>query len=81
MEAIASGALIFVDRMFVPRPYPLIEGVHVIYYGTLQYSTVQYSTVQYSTANSIKFFIDMETYLGFDNSSKIILNNFALISY
>jgi hypothetical protein len=33
MEAIASGALILVDRMYVPRPYPLIEGVHVVYYG------------------------------------------------
>jgi hypothetical protein len=34
MEAIASGALILVDRMYVPRPYPLIEGVHIVYYGT-----------------------------------------------
>jgi hypothetical protein len=33
MEAIASGALILVDRMYVPRPYPLIEGVHIVYYG------------------------------------------------
>ena len=32
MEAMASGALIFVDRMFVPRPHPLIDGRHVVYY-------------------------------------------------
>ena len=25
-------ALIFVDHMYVPRPHPLIHGVHVIYY-------------------------------------------------
>ena len=32
MEAMASGALVFVDRMFVPRPYPLIEDLHIVYY-------------------------------------------------
>jgi len=32
MEAIASGALIFVDTMYVPRPYPLLHGQHVVYY-------------------------------------------------
>jgi hypothetical protein len=32
MEAYASGALIVVDRMYVPRPYPLLEGKHVVYY-------------------------------------------------
>jgi len=32
MEAIASGALIFVDQMYVPRPYPLVADQHVIYY-------------------------------------------------
>ncbi len=33
MEAIASGALILVDHMFVPRPFPLVEGNHIVYYG------------------------------------------------
>ncbi len=33
MEAMASGALVFVDYMFVPRPYPLLHEQHVIYYG------------------------------------------------
>lgn len=32
MEAFASGALVFVDRMFVPRPYPLEDWKHVVYY-------------------------------------------------
>ena len=32
MEAFATGALIFVDKMYVPRPHPLIHGTHVIYY-------------------------------------------------
>eukprot|EP01036_Dinobryon_divergens_P037894 gene37894-49665_t len=32
MEAMSSGALVFVDRMFVPRPYPLLEDLHVVYY-------------------------------------------------
>lgn len=32
MEAIASGAMIMVDTMHVPRPYPLIHGEHLIYY-------------------------------------------------
>jgi hypothetical protein len=35
MEAMASGALIFVDQMYVPRPYPLIEGKHIVYYGNI----------------------------------------------
>ena len=43
MEAIASGALILVDRMYVPRPYPLIEGVHIVYYGT--YRIVSYHPI------------------------------------
>ena len=31
-EAIASGALVFVDRMRQPIPHPLVDGVHVIFY-------------------------------------------------
>jgi hypothetical protein len=33
MEAVASGALIFVDHMFVPRARPLVNDRHIIYYG------------------------------------------------
>ena len=33
MEAIASGALIFVDDMYVPRPHQLIHGQHIVYYN------------------------------------------------
>ena len=35
MEAIASGALIFVDDMYVPRPHQLIHGQHIINYNNL----------------------------------------------
>jgi hypothetical protein len=35
MEAFASGALIFVDHMYVPRPYPMKDGVHYILYDNL----------------------------------------------
>jgi hypothetical protein len=31
-EALASGALILVDQMFVPRPYPLVDNQHIVYY-------------------------------------------------
>ena len=31
-EAIASGALVFVDRMCQPIPHPFVDGVHVIFY-------------------------------------------------
>ena len=34
MEAVASGALIFVDHMYVPRPHPMIHDKHIVYYGT-----------------------------------------------
>lgn len=32
MEAISSGALIFVDHMHVHRPHPLEENKHIVYY-------------------------------------------------
>ena len=31
-EAMASGALILVDHMFVPRPQPLLDGRHLVLY-------------------------------------------------
>ena len=33
MEAMASGALVFVDEMATPRQHPLIHDKHVIYYS------------------------------------------------
>ena len=33
MEAFASGALIFVDYMYVPRPQPLLDNKHVVFYN------------------------------------------------
>lgn len=32
MEAVASGALVFVDDMHVHRPHPMLDDVHVVYY-------------------------------------------------
>jgi hypothetical protein len=32
-EAMCTGALIFVDPVFVPHPYPLVDGVHVVYFS------------------------------------------------
>ena len=32
MEAMASGALVLVDYMYVPRIKPLVHGKHVVYY-------------------------------------------------
>eukprot|EP00981_Chlorochromonas_danica_P014783 scaffold8804_cov161-Ochromonas_danica.AAC.8 len=32
-EAMASGALIFVDEMYVPRPFPFQDHQHLIYYN------------------------------------------------
>jgi hypothetical protein len=31
-ESMASGALIFVDQMYVPRPYPLVHDKHFVVY-------------------------------------------------
>ena len=31
-EAMASGALILVDHMYVPRPHPLHDGTHLVLY-------------------------------------------------
>eukprot|EP01041_Mallomonas_annulata_P009537 gene9536-19831_t len=32
-EAFATGALVMVDPVLVPHPYPLIDGVHVVYFS------------------------------------------------
>jgi len=32
MEAMGSGALVFVDNMMVPRPHPLVNHRHIVYY-------------------------------------------------
>lgn len=36
VEAMASGALVFVDIMATPRPNALINEKHVIYYGACE---------------------------------------------
>ena len=32
-ESLASGALVFVDYLFVPHPFPLLNGIHIVYYS------------------------------------------------
>lgn len=32
-ESMATGALIFVDPIFVPHSYPLLDGVHAVYFS------------------------------------------------
>lgn len=32
-ESFATGALVMVDPLFVPHPYPLIDGVNVVYFN------------------------------------------------
>ena len=34
-EALASGALIFIDQMFVPRPRRFVDSRHVVYYDNM----------------------------------------------
>lgn len=45
-ESFATGALIMVDPLFVPHSYPLIDGVHVVYYSNLN-KTDLYSKLDY----------------------------------
>ena len=35
MEALASGALVIVDHMYVPRPHPLKHNKHILYYDNM----------------------------------------------
>ena len=32
-ESLASGALVMVDPIFVPHPFPLIDGIHVVFFN------------------------------------------------
>ena len=32
-EALAAGALVFVDPLMVPYPFPLLDGIHIVYYS------------------------------------------------
>ena len=33
-ESLAAGALVFVDPLMVPHPYPLRDGVHIVYFSS-----------------------------------------------
>jgi hypothetical protein len=51
-ESLATGALIFVDPLFVPLPFPLLDGVHVVYYSN-QNKTDLFQKLDYYRANPI----------------------------
>ena len=65
MEAMASGALILVDRMSVPRPNALIEGTHIVYYGESVMSTAPiHSRALNFTSLSLSIGSSLFTYFG-----------------
>ena len=49
-EALSSGALVFVDPVFVPHPFPLISGEHVIYFSNTN-KTELFSKLDYYRRN------------------------------
>lgn len=62
MEAIASGAMIMVDTMHVPRPYPLIHDNHLVYYDD---------------ANQTDLFVKLDQYrLNQDRSRRIAITGY-----
>jgi Glycosyl transferases group 1 len=46
-ESFATGALVMVDPLFVPHSYPLIDGVHVVYYSNQNKSDLFYKLDYY----------------------------------
>jgi len=48
-EAVASGALVFVDEMYIPHPHPFIHGKHLIVYDNSDQQTFQ---------NSLKYYLE-----------------------
>ena len=49
-ESLSSGALVLVDRLYVPHPHPLIDGEHVVYYNNSD-QTDLWSKLDYYRAN------------------------------
>lgn len=49
-ESFATGALVMVDPLFVPHSYPLVDGVHVVYYSN-QNKTDLFSKLDYYRNN------------------------------
>lgn len=52
-EAMGTGALIFVDPLFVPHQFPLVDGVHVVYYSNSN-KTELFEKLDYYLANPKK---------------------------
>ncbi len=52
-EAMCTGALIFVDPIFVPHQFPLLDGVHVVYFQNRN-KTELWEKLDYYRANREK---------------------------
>jgi hypothetical protein len=52
-ESMATGALVFVDPIFVPHSYPLIDGKHVIFFSNSNRQEL-YEKLDYYLNNPIK---------------------------
>jgi hypothetical protein len=52
-ESMGSGALIMVDPLFVPHPFPLVDGVHVVYFNN-QNKDELFAKLDYYLANPDK---------------------------
>lgn len=62
-EAFASGALIFVDHMFVPRPNPFINHKHVIYYDNNNKTDIFEKLDYYVNRRKLTAHLAMQGYL------------------
>ena len=52
-EAMSTGALVFVDPLHVPHPYPLIGGEHVVYFDNHNMTDL-FSKLDYYRANAVE---------------------------
>lgn len=52
-ESFATGALVMVDPLFVPHSYPLIDGVHVVFFSN-QNKTDLFTKLDYYRNNPLK---------------------------
>ena len=58
-----TGALIFVDPLMVPHPYPLLHGIHVIYYSNSNKTDLWSKLDYYRTHHEIARKIAIQGYL------------------
>ncbi len=63
MEAISSGALIFVDEMHVHRPHPLIADKHIVYYNNANKTDLFEKLDMYRKNNRLSRTVALQGYL------------------